>query len=345
MTDSSRILFHAEINKLIADPNRDNFFRVDHNTVAVSDGSLSKRILAARPLHDFERTVFKPIAGRPIRKDISTAVMRAVNLDIRDALARDDLQTMPMTGIWPRDGHRFLQRLLYGGDPWNIRLLSHWSLQKSDALNRLLDFVVGRQTWRAAGNRESALAGVLRAIAAHDEKRIAVALYRRAASAVCSTVSVLITHALWLGSPFDGGTNIRNAILETLRLLPPAWMYLRTAGSEYHALDARIGDGDDILLIPFLTHRDPNVWENAESFVPERWWGIDEPEALDSYLPFGHADDRCWARKIMLLFSERILEEVVRRNLHRDPAQRVVRIPKGQLLAIDKLRVIGGRPV
>ena len=56
---------------------------IDEQTVGVTDGPLSKAILAARPMYDFERIVFKPILGQPIAKATFSAVMRAVGQDAR----------------------------------------------------------------------------------------------------------------------------------------------------------------------------------------------------------------------------------------------------------------------
>jgi cytochrome P450 len=75
-------------------------------------------------------------------------------------------------------------------------------------------------------------------------------------------------------------------------LLPPSWNLLRDASPEYSLIDARIGTDDDLLLLPFASHRDPNIWDAPEEFRPERWDDLD-PDDTPGYLPFGHALERC----------------------------------------------------
>ncbi|WP_436844459.1 cytochrome P450 [Streptomyces canus] len=102
-------------------------------------------------------------------------------------------------------------------------------------------------------------------------------IYRRAAAPVCFTVSTLVANALWLGAPFDDATPNRHIIHESLRLLPPSWNLLRSASPQYPDVDARIGAQDDVLLLPLLSHRDPDLWEAPDEFWPERWGGTGLP--------------------------------------------------------------------
>ena len=67
--DNRTIHYHKEIRRLFDDPSQRGVFRIDEQTVGVTDGPLSKAILAARPMYDFERIVFKPIlASRSPRR-------------------------------------------------------------------------------------------------------------------------------------------------------------------------------------------------------------------------------------------------------------------------------------
>ncbi|MFC9436158.1 cytochrome P450 [Nocardia sp. NPDC057030] len=76
---------------------------------------------------------------------------------------------------------------------------------------------------------------------------------------------------------------------------PGCWRASRLKGSEFPAVDARIDAGDDLLLLPLLSQRDPRHWAAPDEFRPGRWDRID-PETHPGYLPFGHASERCWGR-------------------------------------------------
>ena len=102
--DNRTIHYHKEIRRLFDDPSQRGVFRIDEQTVGVTDGPLSKAILAARPMYDFERIVFKPILGQPIAKATFSAVMRAVGQDARRVA---ESPPSPAPG-WPGAGPRRL---------------------------------------------------------------------------------------------------------------------------------------------------------------------------------------------------------------------------------------------
>ncbi|GAA3056467.1 hypothetical protein GCM10020000_43670 [Streptomyces olivoverticillatus] len=85
----------------------------------------------------------------------------------------------------------------------------------------------------------------------------------------------------------------RNILYEAMRLLPPSWNLLRNRSPEYPVIDDRIRPGDDLLMLPLLTHRDPALWDAPDAFRPERWDTLD-PDDTPGYMPFGHASERCW---------------------------------------------------
>ncbi len=187
-----------------------------------------------------------------------------------------------------------------------------------------------------AGSR---LAAALAGARGLPERRHAMGMYRRAAAPVCFTVAALVTGAVWLGAPFGDGVSDRHLIHETLRLLPVSWNLLRVASPEFAALDPLIGERDDVLMLPLLTHRDPALWEDAAAFRPERWEHLD-PDATRGYLPFGHANERCWGRHMVMPLAERVLGLVRRQGLTVDPAQRSARVPLHGLLGVTGVRVV-----
>ncbi len=114
---------------------------------------------------------------------------------------------------------------------------------------------------------------------------------------------------------------------------------LRVASPGFHRLDGRIGAGDDVLMLPLLSHRDPALWDDPGAFRPERWEGLD-PDTASGYLPFGHAGERCWGRHMVRPLAERLLDIVRHNGLAPDPRQTVAKVPLAGLMSVAGVRVL-----
>jgi hypothetical protein len=89
-------------------------------------------------------------------------------------------------------------------------------------------------------------------------------------------------------SPVPSGDPVR----EALRLWPPAWLLHRDVRQPVVIGDREAEPGDQVFVCTYLMHRRPDVWEDPESYRPERW--IDPPERYrDAYLPFGLGPAAC----------------------------------------------------
>jgi cytochrome P450 len=333
-------IFHSRVRRLLETDRGKRLFRIDGNTIGIADGGLARRVLAQRPTHDFERTMFKPTGGLPGSRE---RVMRALAQDIRAAIACPaSAPGVRLDGVWPKVGHRVLRGMILAQDPWHARILLSTALGRSAAAIRSLEMVSSMSPWPLHRDGTSALACLVRDAADAQERRSAVTLYRKAASALDASMAALLTNALWLASPIDPDVPLRYVVLETLRLLPPLWMLSRKADSAYAALDENIREADDILVFPFLAHRNHDSWAQPDAFRPQRWIGIENPDLLTDYLPFGHGDDRCPARHLVLLLAERILADITTAGLAVDRRQLVAKVPLGPLLSVSRLKVIAG---
>ena len=76
-------------------------------------------------------------------------------------------------------------------------------------------------------------------------------------------------------------------------------------------------------------------------FRPERWDSLD-PDDHPGYLPFGHANERCWGRHMVMPLAEALLDIVRRENLTVDPDQRRGRVELDGLLEIAEMRIVRG---
>jgi len=75
-----------------------------------------------------------------------------------------------------------------------------------------------------------------------------------------------------------------------MRLYPPAHTFGRGPTADDEILGHRIPAGADVLVLPWLLHRKPQLWENPERFDPERFLPERTAERPRfAYLPFGGA--------------------------------------------------------
>ena len=81
-------------------------------------------------------------------------------------------------------------------------------------------------------------------------------------------------------------------IKESLRLYPPIHIGNRRVAEEIHFDEGSVPAGERMFYSIYLTHRDPSIWENADSFCPERFArGRATPPM--SYVPFGGGPRAC----------------------------------------------------
>lgn len=84
---------------------------------------------------------------------------------------------------------------------------------------------------------------------------------------------------------------IRQVVDEALRLYPPAGMVSRTALAEDELCDRLVLPGDTVILPIYALHRHHQLWDEPDSFRPERWDGV-KPDRY-TYLPFGDGPRIC----------------------------------------------------
>jgi cytochrome P450 len=81
-------------------------------------------------------------------------------------------------------------------------------------------------------------------------------------------------------------------IKESLRLYPPIHIGNRRVAEEIEFSEGSIPAGERMFYSIYLTHRDPEIWENAEHFCPERYaHGRKTPPF--AYVPFGGGPRAC----------------------------------------------------
>lgn len=103
----------------------------------------------------------------------------------------------------------------------------------------------------------------------------------------------------WLALGADGDaasiaelTVLPAIVTETLRLYPPATISARYVETTFSLDGHTIEKGTTLLFSPYVTQRDPRVFERPRDFDPSRW--IEAPRlAPEVFLPFGGGIHRC----------------------------------------------------
>ena len=117
----------------------------------------------------------------------------------------------------------------------------------------------------------------------------------------------------------------RMVIDETLRLYPPAWITNRRAIEADTVCGYRIPADAMLSISPYVTHRDPALWENPEGFDPDRF----SPERAAgrphyAYFPFGGGPRQCIGKGFALMEATLVLALLYQRcEMHLVPGRKV----------------------
>ncbi|MEV4946915.1 cytochrome P450 [Streptomyces sp. NPDC053755] len=132
---------------------------------------------------------------------------------------------------------------------------------------------------------------------------------------------LLLDHNPWareeaLAAGATGSPEQRRAVSalvhETLRLYPSAWVLPRCAAEDDVLAGHEVKAGTDVLVCPYLTHRDPELWEEPDRFDPGRFTVPGRrPAQAGSYLPFGIGPRACLGSQFALRESTVLLEHLL----------------------------------
>jgi len=102
---------------------------------------------------------------------------------------------------------------------------------------------------------------------------------------------------------------------ESMRLYPPVWVLTRQAIEDDHFNGVDIPAGTDILIPPYLMHRNAAFWPDPEVFEPERFSAENKVnQHIGAYLPFAIGPRRCigdsMAIQEMAVHISRIIQKI-----------------------------------
>jgi cytochrome P450 len=100
-------------------------------------------------------------------------------------------------------------------------------------------------------------------------------------------------------------------IQEAIRLYPPSWIISRNAVAEDSIGGYVIAAHAPVLLLPYVTHRDPAFWQDPERFDPERFTpGQIATRPRYAYVPFGGGPRQCIGNTFAMTEAQLILATV-----------------------------------
>lgn len=114
------------------------------------------------------------------------------------------------------------------------------------------------------------------------------------------SVYLLGTHPPPADTPAEPGWVVR----EALRLWPVAWMLGARPARTQEVAGMEVTPEDEVVVCPYLVHRHPRHWPEPESYRPERWAGVQHPQA---FLPFGWGPHKCPLGPLSLELVEDVL--------------------------------------
>ena len=122
-----------------------------------------------------------------------------------------------------------------------------------------------------------------------DHRVLLAAAYDTTVHTLTWMLGYLATHPQW-----HAAQHHERVIDETLRLRPAGWVGSRQASRDTSFGGQRIARGQLVMFSPYLTHRDPSLWRDPESFDPGRFDRDGIP--AHGYLPFAAGPRICIGR-------------------------------------------------
>jgi hypothetical protein len=273
-------------------------------------------------------------------------IRRGARVLVRDYLQTQDqgklfafIQTnLPLVSDWPDTGnrlaYRFLSPILLAPDsPPKLRRLLDRIVEQAVLANArsrqprwrrmLLQFNTTLQLSKAIEARQ-ALAreqpiDLLDVVACSTDpgQRVdeLVEVFLSFLFAIAGSVGFVLGWSLYLsGTHPDRQAPAEWVVQEALRLWPVAWQLGRHPTKDLEVSDVSVGTADEVVVCPYLVHRNPQYWSEPTSFQPQRW---STPDAWrnPAFIPFGYGPHRCVAADLSSQLVSAMLDTILRSNM------------------------------
>lgn len=136
-------------------------------------------------------------------------------------------------------------------------------------------------------------------------------------------------------------TYLDQVIQESMRLYPSGWVQGRCAVEDFELDGYCFPAGTLFMFNQWVLHRHPDLWEDADTFRPERWDPVHGQKALPwAYFPFGGGSRICIGKSLAQLELRLVLPMILQRYFPRVLPSHVV-----EPLPLITLRSKNGMPV
>jgi cytochrome P450 len=136
-------------------------------------------------------------------------------------------------------------------------------------------------------------------------------------------------------------TYLDQVIKESMRLYPSGWVQGRCAVDDFELDGYRFPAGTLLMFNQWVLHRHPDLWEDADTFRPERWDPVQGQKAPQwAYFPFGGGSRMCLGKPLAQLELLLVLPMILQRYFPRVLPSHVV-----EPLPLITLRSKHGMPV
>lgn len=139
----------------------------------------------------------------------------------------------------------------------------------------------------------------------------------------------------------------RACVKEAMRLYPPAWMTARIAQRDTTLDGFHVPSGTQLLISPWVVHRDERHFPDPETFLPARWLDDTATHSLARYryFPFGGGPRSCIGSMLALTQMTAVIATVLRsRSLHLAADARPTPFPALVLRPLDVRIALRPRP-
>jgi cytochrome P450 len=102
-----------------------------------------------------------------------------------------------------------------------------------------------------------------------------IAQHPEVAARLVDEIESLPDDTMLLAAELNGASYLDNVVREAMRLMTPVPIQMRVATRDTDFVDYDIRGKTRVVLSPFLTNRMPNLYNEPDRFMPERWDSLD----------------------------------------------------------------------
>ena len=100
---------------------------------------------------------------------------------------------------------------------------------------------------------------------------------------------------------------LKQVIYESLRLFPPASIFVREAAEDIEIRGKKMKKGNIVFIAPLVVQRKAEYWENPEEFDPDRFENFTKKRGPNRFLAFGAGQRVCIGEQFAILEAQAVL--------------------------------------